>query len=597
MAPTRRTDPQEESILMKYYDMFVKMKNHSSEKLALVEKISKEIKSMTPLQVRTWMTNRAFRESKSSDVQMSCRKQVNLPDSFNGMVENPPLKEITTSSALQDICRSETQIYYNQCLYQKITPKKPKKNLLTVYYKCKNCGTKLKVKMLFTGEVEIEFGKKILHNESCYNNLGANTKANIRWNEIKARAIELYRSADGKRSTAAIAAAVAREALEFQRNHPNDIQLLITEKLIRNWISEIKPVTPKSMFINPIPSEIMKPDGVNEWIRLVINYPSPIILFFTNDALSLASHTPRLLIDGTYKTRPLEFAQVLNGSGFNTSTKKYFPIFHILMKGHDISSYNRALNEVIQFLNFDQINKVIYDFDQALITAITTVFSANYADIKFQGCYFHFVKSLKDKLESIFGKDSQASVKYLMILREAPFLSYQNLEILISYLRNDDSLFSFLSYWDKTWGPFGIFPPEIWSTFKKPNNNYVTNDGIERYHEEMHADLGVHPSFGEFSKKLYYLDIRCQTTSTANDQVPHVDYAHSEKDSIDRLNQLIDITGFKVSASKKKFGVRVPIIRTCFKAKPKPKKKKIIKSKKTSTTSPKLKKPKHNYEE
>lgn len=65
MAPTRRTDPQEESNLMKYYHIFVKMKNYFSEKLALVEKIPKEIKSMTPLQVRTWMINRAFRESKS----------------------------------------------------------------------------------------------------------------------------------------------------------------------------------------------------------------------------------------------------------------------------------------------------------------------------------------------------------------------------------------------------------------------------------------------------------------------------------------------------------------------------------------------------
>lgn len=92
------------------------------------------------------------------------------------------------------------------------------------------------------------------------------------------------------------------------------------------------------------------------------------------------------------------------------------------MKGHDILSYNRARSEVIQFHNFDQINKVIFNFDQALIAAITNVFSVNYADIKLQGFYFHFVKSIKEKLESIFVKDSHTSVKYPMILNEMMIL-------------------------------------------------------------------------------------------------------------------------------------------------------------------------------
>lgn len=344
------------------------------------------------------MANRRFRERKLDEKKKQESKipENTLPVSFPETKPSIPLAKFQTSTALLDVCHTESQLYENQCLYQKITPKRPKKNLETIYYKCKNCGLSMKIKVLFNGEVEIEFGKKHLHNYDCYVDLNTKSTANLRWNEVKARAIQLFNDSDGKRTAASIAARISREVYEIQKQNPNDIQLLVTEKTVRNWIHEVRPVSTKSIIMNNIPQDVMKPDGINEWIRLVITYPSIIILFFTNDTIRLASHTPFLLIDGTYKTRPIEFAQVLNGSGFDSHSMRYFPLFHILMKESDVDSYNKCLNEVIQFLSFDQLDKVIFDFDSALIKAIDTVFSANFSDIYLQGCFFHLVKAIKE---------------------------------------------------------------------------------------------------------------------------------------------------------------------------------------------------------
>lgn len=47
-----------------------------------------------------------------------------------------------------------------------------------------------------------------------------------------------------------------------------------------------------------------------------------------------------------------------------------------------------------------------------------------------------------------------------------------------------------MEYWETTYGLEGLFKLCLWRAYEKIEPEFITNDGIERYHEEMLAILG-----------------------------------------------------------------------------------------------------------
>lgn len=598
MTETRRTTLEEVKVLQKYVDPYEELKGRPHERKELLKHIHGELNgSMSEFQIRTWINYRIYTKRHSEQQGNSCsstyQNKNDLPVPFPNYQNLAPPTIAFTSTVLLNALDSSTTIYHNNCVYQKRNIRNGKKYIKTIYYKCRSCPTTLKIGFKSDGDSIIKMGKTNFHTASCFVQPEVSTRVEIILNELKERAISLFRSYKGEKSSAGVAAIVAREALQHQIENPGEIQLAITQKQVQRWIDESIVVPPRKSMYNPLPESILKPDGVNEWVRYAAFYPDTIIIFFTNDAKRFASHTPRLLIDGTFKTAPSEFGQVVNGTGFDTCSKKCVPIFHALIKNGTEKMYTALFNQIFQILCFNQLDKVIFDFEIALINAIKRVFTLNsQRPLSFQGCYFHFMKCQREAMEEMYGKPlSPLCSKNISLIAEAPFLSYENLHILFNKLREETRLKKFFDYFESTWFFGGRFSPDDWNTFGKIDENYMTNDGVERFHKDMHDALHIHPSLQVFATKLYYLDLQLQGP---RGEGARVDYEHDEKSAIMRIKRIIpDIEFSNINMVHENFCPKVANLTP----ERKKNKKKTKETKKTQKVKPKKSKNKNMINE
>lgn len=120
-----------------------------------------------------------------------------------------------------------------------------------------------------------------------------------------------------------------------------------------------------------------------------------IILANTKALEDLPSDADTLFLDGTFRTCPKHFYQVLNVA--TCYEGEVILLFSVVMTTKSMGLYKAVLRQLknVHLAHLDKITEVHTDFEAALYLSAEEVFGA-----RIRGCCFHFTKAVCAKLRA-----------------------------------------------------------------------------------------------------------------------------------------------------------------------------------------------------
>ena len=122
--------------------------------------------------------------------------------------------------------------------------------------------------------------------------------------------------------------------------------------------------------------------------------PENYIIFSTTFQLRILAQAQQLYIDGTFRSSPRNFYQILVIQVYDSLSFKVLPVMFILMSSKSKLIYKNLFVQIGDLLASRSYNvnwKIIHtDFETSIYKAIKSL----HPTTEFMGCYFHFVKSL-----------------------------------------------------------------------------------------------------------------------------------------------------------------------------------------------------------
>ena len=121
------------------------------------------------------------------------------------------------------------------------------------------------------------------------------------------------------------------------------------------------------------------------------NHLEKYIIFSSKIQMNLIMKFTQIMIDGTFKSCPRGYYQILNIAGFMPELDSIIPIFMIPMTSKSFFMYDTILKDIIKILSDNGISlntlpkNIIIDLEKSLQKAI----KVNLPECKTDGCYFH----------------------------------------------------------------------------------------------------------------------------------------------------------------------------------------------------------------
>ena len=177
--------------------------------------------------------------------------------------------------------------------------------------------------------------------------------------------------------------------------------------------------------------------------------------------MNMLTKCSQILVDGTFKSCPNSYYQIIHIAGFFPDINSIIPIFMIPLSGKNLYLYNCVFEDVKKILvdngiNINKIpNRIITDFEKGLLKSIKTNFPKSIID----GCYFHFVKLLWSKAKQ-FGLCKKKNLKFskilIFLLKIIPFLPLDEKNLVFDkidtfFSNNKDKYWKMLAYYKKNW--------------------------------------------------------------------------------------------------------------------------------------------------
>ena len=243
------------------------------------------------------------------------------------------------------------------------------------------------------------------------------------------------------------------------------------------------------------------------------------IVITTQFQMNLWEQCTQTFIDGTFKSCPKEFYQVLNIAGFFPNLNSIVPLFMIPCTGKSELLYNEIFIELKRIYNLtghkieNTPKYIMIDFEKSLQNSI----KKNFENKLINGCFFHFVKLLWNKAKS-FGLCTKNKIKNTKILvfifKLFPFIAidericiFNKLEEYYGEDENRNNYKKYTNYYKKHW-----LNNKYINFIDLDNNEYLqrTNNYIESYHHNLNMNLEVyHPKFSYLNEKykIYLIKI------------------------------------------------------------------------------------------
>jgi MULE transposase domain len=214
-----------------------------------------------------------------------------------------------------------------------------------------------------------------------------------------------------------------------------------------------------------------------------------IVVFATRRIHKTLSEVKCLYIDGTFRTAPQPYAQMVSIHGDYHNF--IIPLAFCLLNGKTVGQYRQVL-QVIKCAVFRatgrqlQPDKVVCDFEKGLMMAVETEFP----NTRIAGCYFHFTQSLWRHLQDLglaraYRRDEQFRkfVRRVMAIAFLPLIIVRHKFLLLRQSRTCVNiqlqfppLNDWLDYIHLTYiQPTAMFPPTIWNVYTRTINTQTNN--------------------------------------------------------------------------------------------------------------------------
>lgn len=247
------------------------------------------------------------------------------------------------------------------------------------------------------------------------------------------------------------------------------------------------------------------------------NDPNRIVIFCSEYKIKHFKKTTLFVIDGTFKSSPQGFYQMLVLHGYLFG--KTYPFVYIIMSNKLEASYYNALMKCRELFNIKP-DFIITDFEKAIINASKNVFPA----ISSFGCLFHLGQSIWVRIGNLglinrYRNDLEFKkiIKMLLCLSFVPaddvLYAYQVIKQLISD-SNITGLDRFIAYFEKNYiGIFGnsfddftkpIFEVKFWNVYYRVMNNLPrTTNNAESWNRTFNMRTAVaNPNIAQFINDL-----------------------------------------------------------------------------------------------
>ncbi|XP_066599960.1 uncharacterized protein [Prorops nasuta] len=287
-----------------------------------------------------------------------------------------------------------------------------------------------------------------------------------------------------------------------------EISFASVQKSLKKWRSVGFPLPPKSLRDCAITL------NTDKWIKFLTftlgddEYKLNILQYEEGNFIAVIFYEKRLnevlqecnviSLDGTFRTVPtIENAtQLITIMG--KIGEKFFPFIWILLNTKNQRFYTNAFN----FLKSNLIPKFnpkigISDFEKSIHNSLVAAFPG----IKVQGCYFHYVQSVRKHIQqlkiftAIKSLEPDTASRALLIIRKfynLPFLPPNYIKTGFLIIKEEIRKFQWILRTNEN----------ILSIFKAIDR---TNNPQERYHRTINSLIGNHPTFPTFCVKLIEL--------------------------------------------------------------------------------------------
>ena len=216
------------------------------------------------------------------------------------------------------------------------------------------------------------------------------------------------------------------------------------------------------------------------------------------------------MIDGTFKSCPIPFYQILTYGIHGLKINRKIPLAWAYVEGKTTSHYRkvfRIIKQKIEELSYEKHNwqpaEIVSDYERAIFLAVESEFPQS----THMGCYFHFTQAIYRSIGklglTIAYKEDGNFRTFARLIMSTPFLPVFKVQELILYLcdlqfvkdafRDHPQMADFLKYFHSTW--ILTFESKIWNCFKRQNGLRTTNS-CESWHVQWNRKLSrSRPSF------------------------------------------------------------------------------------------------------
>ena len=160
------------------------------------------------------------------------------------------------------------------------------------------------------------------------------------------------------------------------------------------------------------------------------NRAEKYIIFTSLYQLKLSGNSDDFFIDGTFKSSPKSYYQLLNIFGYIIKRDFYLPIANIVLSNKSYELYEKVFKVFLHFyemynidINFSE-KSIMCDYEKSLRAAIKN----NFDKIKLRGSYFHFAKAIykKCKYYNLFTKQKKRNNFFSIYIKNISLYPYGN---------------------------------------------------------------------------------------------------------------------------------------------------------------------------
>ncbi|CAF0959112.1 unnamed protein product [Didymodactylos carnosus] len=242
--------------------------------------------------------------------------------------------------------------------------------------------------------------------------------------------------------------------------------------------------------------------------------PDRTLIFASSKQLDILQSCDDFLVDGTFKVVPEIFYQLYVVHAIYRG--HVVPVVYSLLSRKNSDTYQRLINEIVEFAPCWFPGSILLDFEKACIN----VYDSSFVNISLSGCYVHFRQNFHRQLQALGYQNRYQDVKFAHNINKIAALAFiPPCDVLHAYsslaLHLDDDYQDILNYFEDTYigrlRPNNIrrqptFSIEFWNMRTRTTQlSTRTNNSVEAWHRHIGCIFQcAHPTLWSFLQKLIH---------------------------------------------------------------------------------------------